>query len=196
VFNVTAVNPQTKGFLSIRPGDATGVPATSNINWAAGGPNTANSVTVQLPANGTINIYVNGTVGEVLIDVAGYYEPAAAGPPGPQGEPGPQGDPGPAGADGPAVPDVLAVINSNGTIRSGGAGIESIIYEAAQGRYRIAFTDFGYSINSDTAQATSVGSTPRFIATSSVGSDLLVYIDDVSGNAAQNSFTIAVWDNL
>ncbi len=97
VFNVTVVRPSTKGFLSIRPGDASGTPATSNINWAAGGPNIANAVTVQLPVSGQIDIFVNGTVGEVLIDVAGYYIPAAAGPPGPKGD---QGDPGPAGVIG------------------------------------------------------------------------------------------------
>jgi hypothetical protein len=90
VFNVTAVAPATKGFLAIRSGDATGIPPTSNINWAAGGPNTANSVTVQLPANGTINIFVNGTVGQVLIDVAGYYVPGS-GAPGPTGQTGPAG---------------------------------------------------------------------------------------------------------
>ena len=96
VLNVTVVNPQTKGFLSVRPGDATGDPATSNINWAAGGANIANAVTVQLPTAGDINIFVNGTVGEVLIDVAGYNIPGS-GVPGPQGDVGPQGPQGPIG---------------------------------------------------------------------------------------------------
>ena len=77
--------------------DPTGTPATSNINWAADGANIANSVTVHLPASGQIDIFVNGTVGEVLIDVAGYMVPVAGGTPGPQGEPGPQGDVGPPG---------------------------------------------------------------------------------------------------
>jgi hypothetical protein len=106
VFNVTVVNPTTKGFLSIRPGDATGTPATSNINWAAGGANIANAVTVQLAANGTINIFVDGTVGEVLIDVVGYYIPGGAGAKGDQGD---QGDPGPAGVIGD-----ITMSNGNG----------------------------------------------------------------------------------
>ena len=97
VFNVTVVNPQTKGFLSVRPGDATGTPATSNINWAAGGANIANAVTVQVPTAGDVNIFVNGTVGHVLMDVAGYYIPGA-GVPGPEGPEGPEG---PAGTIGP-----------------------------------------------------------------------------------------------
>ncbi len=80
VLNVTVVRPSTRGFISIRPGDSTGVPATSNINWGADSPNIANSVTVQLPATGTVNIYVQGTVGEVLVDVAGYYEAGPTGP--------------------------------------------------------------------------------------------------------------------
>jgi hypothetical protein len=86
--NVTVVRPQTGGFLSIRPGDATGTPATSNINFGPDSPNTANSVTVALPATGLLDIYVDGTVSEVLIDIAGYFEPATAGPPGPKGDSG------------------------------------------------------------------------------------------------------------
>jgi hypothetical protein len=89
VFNVTVIKPVTNGFLSIRPGDASGTPATSNINWAAGGANIANAVTVQLPTSGDINIFVNGTVGHVLIDVAGFYQAGGIGPKGDQGEPGP-----------------------------------------------------------------------------------------------------------
>jgi hypothetical protein len=110
VLNATVVQPSTKGFLSIRPGDATGTPATSNINWAAGGANIANSIIVQLPASGQIDIFVNGTVGEVLVDVAGYMIPATGGAPGPQGDqgdPGPkgdQGDPGPKGDQGDPGP--------------------------------------------------------------------------------------------
>ncbi|MFT6392557.1 MAG: hypothetical protein ACJA14_002083, partial [Ilumatobacter sp.] len=100
VFNVTVIKPVTNGFLSIRPGDASGTPATSNINWAAGGANIANAVTVQLPTSGDINIFVNGTVGHVLIDVAGYNVPGATGEKGDPGTNGTNGDDGAAGTNG------------------------------------------------------------------------------------------------
>lgn len=81
VLNVTVINPSTGGFLSIRPADATGAPAVSNINWGAGGPTLANAVTVAMPTSGTfagqIEVFVDGTVAQVLIDVAGYYQPLA-----------------------------------------------------------------------------------------------------------------------
>jgi hypothetical protein len=83
VLNVTVIAPQTGGFLSIRPADATGAPAVSNINWAAGGATLANAVTVAMPTSGSfagqIEVFVDGTVAQVLIDVAGYYQPLAAG---------------------------------------------------------------------------------------------------------------------
>jgi len=121
--NVTVVGPQTGGFLSIRPGDATGTPATSNINFGAGGANVANSVSVQLPAAGDIDIYVSGTVAQVLIDVVGYTDPASAGPAGPQGEQGIQGVQGEQGEPGPAnlVPfSVQLSIGESETIATAG----------------------------------------------------------------------------
>jgi hypothetical protein len=87
VFTVRVVRPLTNGFLSVRSDDATGFSATLNINWTAGGADIANSVTVQFPASGKVDIFVNGTVGEVLIDVAGYNVAASTGPAGGSGEP-------------------------------------------------------------------------------------------------------------
>lgn len=103
IMNVTVVQPQTGGFLSIRPGDATGTPATSNINFGAGGPNIANSVNVQLPAAGNIDIYVSGTVAQVLVDVVGYTDPATTG----SGPAGPIGPIGPIGPRGLSASDVI-----------------------------------------------------------------------------------------
>ncbi|MFK7916722.1 MAG: hypothetical protein AB8G14_01480 [Ilumatobacter sp.] len=80
LLNVTAVRPTNNGFISVRPGDATGSPETSNLNVTAG-TNVPNAVTVGLPVTGAnagqIDItYVSGdAVGpttEVLIDVVGY----------------------------------------------------------------------------------------------------------------------------
>ena len=51
LLNVTAVSPTAAGFLSIRPGTATGVPATAGLNFVAGDV-VANAVTVALPTAG------------------------------------------------------------------------------------------------------------------------------------------------
>ncbi len=83
LLNVTAVQSTSGGFISVRPGDATGDPATSNVNFAAG-VNTANAVTVALPttgaAAGTIDLFFGGAsaadTSEILIDVVGYVAPA------------------------------------------------------------------------------------------------------------------------
>ena len=111
VLNVTAVNPTAGGYVSLRPGDATGAPTVSTLNVTAGGtfPNGA-TITVPTtgPHAGEIQVWYEAeytTVGstELLIDIAGYYELASSGPAGPQGETGaagPQGETGPAGASG------------------------------------------------------------------------------------------------
>ena len=80
LLNVTAVGPSAAGFISIRPGDATGAPATSSLNVTAG-TNLPNSVQVALPTSGanagkidiTYDAYgVAGPTTDILIDVVGY----------------------------------------------------------------------------------------------------------------------------
>ncbi len=79
LLNVTATAPTLGGFLSVRPGDATGVPSTSSLNFVAG-DTVPNSVIVALPQTGAnagkIDItYVSGTTTatvDVIIDVVGY----------------------------------------------------------------------------------------------------------------------------
>jgi hypothetical protein len=139
VFNVTVIKPVTKGFLSIRPGDASGTPATSNINWAAGGANIANAVTVQLPTSGDINIFVNGTVGHVLIDVAGYNVPGGTGADGVQGVPGNNGA---NGADGVPVRRYGRTITSLSTVDNTGiVGFDSSIAVGADANLIISYYD-------------------------------------------------------
>jgi hypothetical protein len=80
LLNVTVHVPTAAGFVSIRPGDATGAPSTSSLNFKAGDI-VPNSVQVALPTTranaGKIDIpndaygVVGPTTG-MLIDVVGY----------------------------------------------------------------------------------------------------------------------------
>lgn len=80
LLNVTAVGPTAKGYVSVRPGDATGTPATSSLNVEAGA-NVPNAVQVALPTAGAntgkidVTFDAYGTAGpttDILIDVVGY----------------------------------------------------------------------------------------------------------------------------
>ena len=80
LLNVTVVTPTAAGFLSVRPGDATGLPSTSSLNFGAGDI-VPNSVQVGLPTVGAdagkIDITYDafgatGPTTDVLVDVVGY----------------------------------------------------------------------------------------------------------------------------
>ena len=82
LLNVTVVGPTANGFVSVRPGDATGVPSTSSLNFNAGDI-VPNSVQVGLPTVGanagkidiTYDAYgAKGPATEILIDVVGYMD--------------------------------------------------------------------------------------------------------------------------
>ena len=107
VLNVTAVNPTAGGYVSLRPGDATGAPTVSTLNVTAGGT-FPNGATITVPTTGAhageIQVWYEAegtTVGstELLIDIAGYYELASAGA-GATGPAGAKGDTGAAGTNG------------------------------------------------------------------------------------------------
>ena len=127
LLNVTAVSPTGAGYLSIRPGDATGVPATAGLNFAPGDI-VANSITVAVPTTGAnagkIGLYygtpVTGATMDVVVDVVGYTTntglldlvnrvtaletQGVAGPQGPAGANGVNGTNGTNGANGDAGP--------------------------------------------------------------------------------------------
>ncbi len=99
LLNVTATGSTANGFISIRPGDATGAPATSSLNVTAG-ITIPNAVTVALPtagaSAGSIDITwdalgVAGPTTDVMIDVVGYLVAGAPGPTGPAGANGVSG---------------------------------------------------------------------------------------------------------
>jgi hypothetical protein len=79
LLNVTAVSPTGAGFLSIRPGHATGVPATAGLNFSPGDI-VPNAITVAVPTTGAnagqIDLYygtpVTGATMDVVADVVGY----------------------------------------------------------------------------------------------------------------------------
>lgn len=80
VLNVTSINSTADGFISVRPGDATGAPATSSLNFTAG-TIIPNSVQVSMPTTGPnagqidITYDAFGTPGpttDILIDVVAY----------------------------------------------------------------------------------------------------------------------------
>lgn len=87
LLNVTAVLPTANGFIAIRPGDASGAPTTSSLNFLAG-EIVPNSVQVALPTTGdnageidiTYDAFgVAGPTTDVLVDVVGYLQEASPG---------------------------------------------------------------------------------------------------------------------
>ena len=81
VINVTAINPTSDGFVSLRPGDALGAPSVSTLNVTVGGT-FPNGATITLPTTGgsagQIQIWyeayaATGGTTDLLIDVVGYY---------------------------------------------------------------------------------------------------------------------------
>jgi hypothetical protein len=115
--NVTVVAPGGPGFLSIRPGTATGVPATGGLNFDTGTA-LANGILVALPTTGSKTGQIDIHYGtpttdastDMIIDVVGYTTTTGlialtkrietletSGIAGEQGE---QGERGPAGANG------------------------------------------------------------------------------------------------
>ena len=103
VINVTAVNPTGQGWISLWPGGYP-VPAqpTSRLNYSPG-QTIANTTVEPLGASGDLTLYARvGT--DVVLDVSGYFDAGAAGPPGPEGPQGPAGPQGPEGPTGPQGP--------------------------------------------------------------------------------------------
>jgi hypothetical protein len=156
VLNVTAVQPSNDGFVSVRPDDTPGPPATSNLNVVAGAI-VPNAVTVALPTDGphagAIDVVYDafglpGATSDMLIDVTGYFLEGAGGTgDGAQGPAGPQGPTGPAGPQGDQGESAFEPANvvhvaqngtpdgSNGAFDNVQAAIDSITDAASNNRY-------------------------------------------------------------
>lgn len=80
VLNVTVIRPSAAGFVSVRPGGATGTAATSSVNFGDGAT-VANSVTVSIPTSGP-NVGevglrydafgIAGPSADIAVDIVGY----------------------------------------------------------------------------------------------------------------------------
>ncbi|NNN21455.1 MAG: hypothetical protein HKL80_05565 [Acidimicrobiales bacterium] len=82
VLNVTVTDTTASSFLTVYPSQST-LPLASNLNWIAG-QTIANSVTVALGPDGSINLTNAFGSTDVVVDIQGYYGPNSA--PSPQGQ--------------------------------------------------------------------------------------------------------------
>lgn len=73
--NVTAVAPSANGYVTVFPAGAAR-PTASNLNFSAG-TTVANSVTVGLGPDGSIDLFNYAGTTHLLIDLAGWYGPSA-----------------------------------------------------------------------------------------------------------------------
>ena len=72
-YNVTVVDTEGRGFVSVNPGDVTAF-AASSINWATAGQVVANAGIVALSFDRIIKVFCGGTGGtHFIIDITGYY---------------------------------------------------------------------------------------------------------------------------
>jgi hypothetical protein len=76
VLTVTVTGATGPGNVQVYPSDATAVPATSNVNF---GPGTTapDTVLVSTPANGKIDLVVNGSPAQLIVDLDGYLPTSA-----------------------------------------------------------------------------------------------------------------------
>jgi hypothetical protein len=74
--NVISEGAMTKGFATVYP-SGTPIPGTSTLNIDVPGRTIANLTTVQLGADGSVEIYANTSM-NLIVDVAGAYTPVGA----------------------------------------------------------------------------------------------------------------------
>ena len=152
VANVTAVFPSTAGFVAMRPGNASGTPTTSNVNFTSAGVVSPNSVTVELPTTGAqagkVQLFFQGTAAsataDILVDIVGYYTVGAAGPAGPQGERGPS-----AWDTIPSGETVTGVASWNLSASSGGELIGASVMLPGRASGPLAFDAVNFAADAD-----------------------------------------------
>ena len=76
-YNVTVPGPGSAGHVRVMPGDAVGLTSASAINFRAR-ETIANAATVKVAPDRTVKVYA-GSTADVIVDVVGYFVPAAVG---------------------------------------------------------------------------------------------------------------------
>jgi hypothetical protein len=72
-YNLTVTATQTSGFLTLAPGSATGITASS-INWAGDGLNLANGAIVAVDGSRQVRVFAGGGGStDLIIDITGYF---------------------------------------------------------------------------------------------------------------------------
>lgn len=196
VANVTAVFPTSAGFVAVRPGNATGTPTTSSINFTSSGTVSPNSVTVELAAAGTVELFFQGAVAgattDLLVDIVGYYVAGGGGTPGPKGDPG---DPGPQGLSAwDTIPSGVTVtgafVHDAGSDGTGEDYWFTVEYPAKLPAAPIAVnfaTDGSAATTDDDATCAGTTSTP----TAPPG-QVCVYLDQTAGTASLNAESLGI----
>jgi hypothetical protein len=72
-YNLTVTGTLTSGFLTLAPGTATGITASS-INWSGDGQNLANGAIVAVDGSRQVRVFAGGGGStDFVIDIAGYF---------------------------------------------------------------------------------------------------------------------------
>ena len=85
-YNITVIDMNAAGWLTVVPGDVANPPVSSTINWSGRGEVLANGIVVGVDDQRGVKVFA-GPVGssmrtQFVIDVVGYYMPAQASPTG------------------------------------------------------------------------------------------------------------------
>ena len=80
-YNITAVNTTAGGYLTVAPGNSTAA-GSSSVNWTRAGDVVANGLIVGLDERGAISVRAGCSGTDFIVDIVGYYTPAAATPQG------------------------------------------------------------------------------------------------------------------
>lgn len=70
--NVTVVSPSASGYLTLWPSGSP-QPTISNLNFTAGQIAVSNMAIVELPASGSLDVYLSSGSANLVVDVEGYF---------------------------------------------------------------------------------------------------------------------------